>query len=123
MRHRRLDGLARSVGEGCALRGESREHAVLQHHHVARGVHDRDGVRCHVAALLAVTDHNGRVLARHGDHARLVLAHSRHAIGAHQALARLAQRGNQIMRARLAVTTVVCLLKQVGQKPVVSVCL
>ena len=95
-----LDRSALGIGVGDALGRETGELVVLEHHHVARGVDDGDDVGGHVAAARAAPDDDGAVLARHGDHARLVGAHRCQAVGAHHVRARLAHGGHEVARAR-----------------------
>ncbi|VWM24241.1 Uncharacterised protein [Collinsella intestinalis] len=98
VRDRGLDGAALRIGVGDALRRKTGELAVLQHHNVARGVDERDDIRCDVASPLPAADDDRAVLARDGDHTRLIGAHRRQPVRAHHVRAGLANCGHEIAR-------------------------
>ena len=109
VRHRGLDGAALLVGIRDALRGEAGELAILEHDHVARRVDKRDDVGGDVAAPLPAPDDDGAVLAGDRDHAGLVRADRRDAVGAHDVRAGLAQGVDDVA---LTLRGSICLLDE-----------
>ena len=115
MRDGGLDGVAVGVGVGDALRRETGELAVFEHHDVARRIDHRDDVGGHVAAGLTLADDDGAILAGDGDHAGLVGTNRGEAVGTNHVRTRLAYGSEQIVRAGLAVAALVCLLNEVSE--------
>ena len=112
-----FDNVALGIGVLDGIRRELGELAVLEHHHVTRGVDEGDDVGRHVAAVLATPDDDGVVLARHGDGAWLVRAHRGEAVGAHHVGAGIAHGGHEVVGGRLAghLVALVGFLDEVGE--------
>ena len=96
MRDARLDRTPRLVGVFDARRGHARVLAVSQDDDVARGVDHGNHVGSDVCAVFPLPDNNRGILSRDRDDARLHVANSGKAVGAHDARARIAQRRNEI---------------------------